>query len=125
MSASTSEAIIKQMKSLSQQWERYRIFAVVVVLALLIIIIFECISIVLMVTKVKDGTEVVNTSDTECAEDNQTPLCKFDGRRLNISEVMQRNCRDIQEKIPGAVSGLYLIRVGEYPIVINLMDKIL
>ena len=79
-------------------------FAILVAVALMVVIIFECILVALVVTNDKGNGEVAIVSD------NEAELLKINGH-LNASEVIHKNCRDIQEKNPEARSGLYLIRV--------------
>ena len=101
---------VQPIKAQSNILGQYKKFAVFVVLALVVIIIFESILVALVVTNDKDNTEAM-LNDNECErnkkENSAIPMVEG---YLNISEVMHKNCRDIQEKNPAATSGLYLIR---------------
>ena len=68
------------------------------VFAFMVIIIFECILVALVVTNDKDNTEVMMI-DNERNKNKQSAVPTVDGY-LNTSEVMHKNCRDIQEKNP-------------------------
>ena len=59
--------------------------------------------------KVTSDNKVVSDNEAEPNKRKDDALLKIDGY-LNTSEVIQKNRRDIQEKNPGARSGLYLIR---------------
>ena len=102
-SLSTSERNAEPIKTQSNMLRPYKKFAILVAVALMVVIIFECILVALVVTNDKGNGEVAIVSDNEAE-------LLIDGH-LNASEVIHKNCRDIQEKNPEARSGLYLIRV--------------
>ena len=106
----TSERNVQPINAKSSTLKKYPIFSVLIAIALLLIVILECILVALVVTKDKGNREVSTVSLTKIEEKNGDGLSKVDGR-LNISEVLRRNCRDIQEKDSEARSGLYMIRV--------------
>ena len=103
-SLSTSERNVQPIKTQSNMLRPDKKFAILVAVALIVVIIFECILVALVVTNDKDNSEVAILSH------NEAELLEIDGH-LNASEVIHKNCRDIQEKNPEARSGLYLIRV--------------
>ena len=105
-----SERNVQPINAKSSTLKKYPIFSVLIAIALLLIIILECILVALVVTKDKDNREVSTVSLTKIEEKNGDGLPKVDGR-LNISEVLRRNCRDIQEKDSEARGGLNMIRV--------------
>ena len=83
----------------------------------MVVIIFECILVALVVNnnkvisdnKVINDNKVISDNEAEPDKSEDDALLKIDGH-LNTSKVIQKNCRDIQEKNSGARSGLYLIR---------------